>query len=164
MSQHFTAAEFAALQSKATSSFSTLVSSLKVISEACSKMGSIVESGDSGLASRWNSISESISKVKESANGTYNVIDGMMSDYAANTIANEENSEVDMTAIDEELGSLDEKISNLLDIEIGHTGGPGAGTGSGTGSSNPVDPGTLPPVSEPKVDSNPDYSKMYNGM
>ncbi len=158
MNQNFTASEFSVLQARSKAAFEELITSLKNISDLCRNMSNVVVSGDSGLASRWENIAGSIDNVVSSTNNTNSAIDSMMTSYAENTIANEEDSAVDLGSIDEEIGTINEHISGLVDLFDDHGG---YGHTEGVDSIGRL-PGDYHPIETPIVPDTP-YEGPFHG-
>ena len=116
MSNNFNAQELTSLEISADNLFKEIVESIKEVREACLNMSGVVKSEDSGLASAWDNVAQAILDPVTKAESSLGAVGKTLKSYVDQTVANENNSEKELGAIQEEIGSLGQMANGIVDL------------------------------------------------
>ena len=170
---NFNVSELTDLQSRASTTFASIIENINAIKSECAQMSGIVVSEDSALGSRWDSVSTSMEKPIQSIDDTFLIVKTLLDKYVADTIENEKEAQKELEAIDEGIGSLGNLASTLFEglralqgIGLGGTAiaipGLGGGDGETAGPDMPVVKYGPPPV-DPVEPTDPDMPVVKYG-
>ena len=112
---NFNATELTDLQTRATTTFTTILENISAIKGACGEMSGIVLSEDSALGSRWDSVSTNMARPVDTIEDTFTVVRALLDKYVSDTIENERAAQAELEGIDEGISNLDAMATTLFD-------------------------------------------------
>ena len=127
--ENFTAQELLDLQKRANEVFNETVRSLTGVKNTCVSMSNVVLSEDSNLASKWSSLSETVSGPITTASNSFSYLETILNSYVNDTVSNEQSAESGLDGIDTEISALGSAANSLVDLgsAVGGLGGATAG-------------------------------------
>ena len=127
--ENFTAQELLDLQKRANEVFNETVKSLTSVKDTCVSMSSVILSEDSNLASKWSSLSETVSGPITTASNSFSYLETILNSYVNDTVSNEQSTESGLDGIDTEISALGSAANSLVDLgsAVGGLGGATAG-------------------------------------